>query len=209
MIPLYEARDSPLHRLPAWGKLLGLVVLALALSFMGTWWPGLAGVWVLVIAGYVVAQLGLQHLVGQVLAVRFVVVIMVASQLLFLPIPDALANTLRVLAVLLLAALVTLTTRMSDLLEALQRALAPLAHLGVPTAQISLTIALTLSTVPVIAAYAGQLRDAQLARTGRVRLVALVVPLLVVSLKHADELADALRARGLDERGPSGVSARG
>lgn len=198
MIALYRPGTSPLHRAPAWLKLVLLTGLILAISFAGTWWPGIAIAWALVALGYLVAGLGLGELARQVVVVRWLVLVMAVTQLVFLPIPDALANTLRVVAVIVLAALLTLTTRMSDLLDTLQAALAPFARIGVPTTQIGLTIALTITSIPVIASLAGQLRDAQLARTGTLRPGAFVVPLLVLSLKHADELADALRARGLD-----------
>lgn len=198
MIPLYRPGRSPLHRAPAWSKLVGLAVLALAISFTGTWWPGVAGAVLVVVLGYAIAGLGLGELARQVVQVRWLIVVMAASQLLFLPIEQAVSGTLRVTIIIVLAALLTLTTRMRDLLDTLDAALSPLGRLGVPTAHVSLTIGLTITTIPVIAALAGQLREAQLARCGRLRLRAFVVPLLVLSLKHADELADALRARGID-----------
>ncbi|MGO2111681.1 MAG: CbiQ family ECF transporter T component [Pseudoclavibacter sp.] len=198
MIALYRPGHSLLHRSPAWVKLAALAAIALAISFMGTWWPGLVGAAVVLSAAYLVAGLGLGELARQVLAVRWLVVVMAVSQLVFLPIPDALSNTLRVTIVIVLAALLTLTTAMSDLLDTLNAMLAPLGRLGVPTAQISLTIALAVTTIPVLASLSQQLLDAQRARMGRLQLGAFVVPMLVLSLKHADALADALRARGLD-----------
>lgn len=198
MIALYRPGDSLLHRAPPWLKLALLALLVLAISFTGVWWPGIAGACALVALGYLVAGLGIGELARQVVRVRWLVLVMAVSQLVFLPIPDALANTARVTIVVVLAALLTLTTRTSDLLDTLQGMLGPFERFGVPTAQIGLTIALTITSIPVIASLAGQLRDAQLARTGTVRPGAFVVPLLVLSLKHADELADALRARGVD-----------
>lgn len=198
MISLYRPGHSLLHRAPPWSKLLVLAVLALAISFTGTWWPGLIAVCSIVALGYLVAGLGLRELARQVVQMRWVILVMSASQLLFLPLDQAVSGTVRVTAVIVLAALLTLTTRTSDLLDTLESALAPISRFGVPTAQISLTIGLTITTIPVLASLGARLREAQLARTGRVRLQAFVVPLLVLSLKHADELADALRARGID-----------
>lgn len=198
MIGLYRPGTSPLHRAPAWAKLLVLAALVVAISLFGTWWPGVAGAAVLVAIGYLVAGFGLGELARQVMLIRWLIVIMAVSQLIFLPIPDALTNTARVIVVVVLAALLTLTTRMSELLDTLHAALRPLERVGVPTWQIGLTLSLAISSIPVLASLAGQVRDAQLARTGRVRLRAFVVPLLVLSLKHADALADALRARGVE-----------
>lgn len=198
MISLYRPGASLLHRAPAWLKLVTLAVLALAISLTGTWWLGIAAGCVIVAACYLISGLGLGELARQVVLVRWVVLVMAASQLAFLPLEHAITGTVRVTLVIVLAALLTLTTRTSDLLDALESAIAPLRRVGVPSAQISLLIALTITTIPVLAALGGQLRDAQIARTGRVQIRAFVVPLLVLSLKHADAVADALRARGLD-----------
>lgn len=197
MIALYRPGTSLVHRSPAWLKLLTLAGLVLGISFTGTWWPGIAAAWGIVVLGYLLAGLGVRELLRQVLLIRWLVLVMAVTQLVFLTVPDALANTLRVVSVIVLAALLTLTTRMGDLLDTLQAGLEPLQRVGVQTAQIGLTIALAVTSIPVIAGLAGQLRDAQLARTGKLRPAAFVVPLLVLSLKHADELADALRARGV------------
>ncbi|GGA56734.1 cobalt ABC transporter [Pseudoclavibacter endophyticus] len=197
MIALYRAGTSPLHRSPAWVKLAGLAAIAVAISFFGAWWPGLGGAAAAVVVGFLVAGLGWRELGRQMVGIRWLVLLLVASQLVFLPIPEALANTLRVTLVVLLAALLTLTTPMSELLDTLTAMLSPLERIGVPTAQVSLTIALAVTTIPVLASLSRQLLDAQRARTGRLRLRAFVVPMLVLSLKHADELADALRARGV------------
>jgi biotin transport system permease protein len=50
----------------------------------------------------------------------------------------------------------------------------------------------------VIAGFATDIRDAQRARGVRVGPHTAVVPLLVLSLKHSDELAEALAARGVE-----------
>jgi biotin transport system permease protein len=108
------------------------------------------------------------------------------------------ANIVRVVAVILLANLVTLTTRTDDLVDAIERALAPLRHLRVNPGRVALMLSMTITTIPVIAGYAAQIREAQRARGVPVAPLAFVVPLLVMALKHADDLADALTARGVD-----------
>ena len=105
-------------------------------------------------------------------------------------------STGRVLAVLLLASLLTLTTRMADLLEALHRLLRPLRRVGADPEAMALTISLTLATIPVIAGFAARVREAEQARDVRLG-VRTVVPLLVLALTHADEVGDALAARGM------------
>jgi biotin transport system permease protein len=87
---------------------------------------------------------------------------------------------------------------MTELLDTLEAALRPLRPLGVRPDRIALLLSLTISTVPLIAALATQLREALIARGRRGTSVRILFPLLVLTLQHADELTDALRARGLD-----------
>ena len=127
-----------------------------------------------------------------------IIVVMLVPQALFLSLPTAATNIIRVVVVILLAALVTLTTRTEDLIDAIEHALGPLRRLGVNPSRIALMLSMTIATVPVIAGFAVQVREAQRARGVPVRPLTFVVPLLVMALKHSDELADALTARGID-----------
>jgi len=196
MIALFRAGTSPLHRAPAGGKLLGLAVLAIAVSL----WPHtvstalgtLAGVMVL----YLVGGMSPREFAIQVWRARWIVVILAVTQLLFLGPEAALIGTTRVVAVVLLAALVTLTTPMGQLLAALQVTLTPLRRIGVDPWRVAFTVSLAIAAVPVVADLARQIRDAQRARGVRMGPYA-VVALLVLTLRHSDDVADALTARGL------------
>lgn len=103
---------------------------------------------------------------------------------------------MKVAALLLVAALVTMTTRMSDLLDVLQTVLRPLRRWGVDPEVVALTLSLTLTMVPVVAAFVHRLREAERARGVRLGPRA-AVPLLVLTLRHADRVGDALAARGV------------
>lgn len=197
MITLYSPGTGWLHRMPAGPKAAGVLVVVLAISLLPTsWWSaGVAAAVVLV--GYLASRLGMRELARQVIAVRWVIVITLVSQLLFLSTEAAFANTARVIATLLLAALLVLSTRVADLLDAFERGLLPFRRFGVDPARAALLLAVAINTVPVLARLAGTVRDAQRARGGRTGPVTLVVPFLVVALKHADELGEALTARGV------------
>ncbi|WP_308466782.1 energy-coupling factor transporter transmembrane component T family protein [Rathayibacter soli] len=200
MIGLYRQGTSPLHRMPAGPKILLLMAVALAITLtvtLDTLWL-LAAAAALVVAGYLVAALGIRELGRQVWVVRWIVAIMLVTQLVFLPWTTALLNVGRVVVVLVLAALVTLTTRIADLLDATERGLRPLERIGVNPRRVGLLLAMTITTIPVIAGFARAIREAQRARGGRLRVWSMAVPLLVLSLKHSDDLADALIARGVE-----------
>jgi biotin transport system permease protein len=197
MLTLYRPGTGWLHRASAGPKAAGLLVVVLAVSLLpSTFWA--AGVAAAVATvGYLVAGLGWRELGRQVFSVRWVIVITLAGQLLFLGTESAVANTSRVLAAVLLASLLVLTTRVSDLLDAFERGLHPFARFGLDPARVALVLAVAVNTIPVLARLAAGVREAQRARGGRMSLKGFVIPFLVVSLKHADDLGDALTARGV------------
>ena len=198
MIVLYRPGTSLLHRMPAGAKVLvfAALVLAIALTANSVWTLPTAGI--LAISLYLMAGLGMPTLLRQLYAARWIALVMLVTQVFFLPVLAAVSNTSRVLVVIVLAALITLTTRVPALLDATERALAPLRRFGVNPAGIGLILALTITAIPVIGGFAADIREAQRARGAPVRLQTFVVPLLVMSLKHSDELADALTARGIE-----------
>jgi len=200
VIALHREGSSFLHRAPAWAKLAGFAVFALVVSVLGGDPRVAVGAAAIVVAGYLLAGpgFGLPELWRQLLVARLLIVLVAVGQLLFLPLEAALTGTLRITGLIVGAALVTLTTPMSELLAAMERALAPLRFLGLPPDRVALAIAMTITSIPVVAAHAASVREAHVARGLPPRIHRVVVPVLVLSLKHADDLADAIRARGLD-----------
>lgn len=197
MITLYRPGTEWLHRMPAGPKAFGVLMLVLAVSLLPTtWWTAVVAIGVTT-ACYLVSGLGLRELGRQAASVRWIIAITFISQLIFLDLASAVSNTSRVAAAVLLAALLVLSTRIADLLDAFERGLRPLARLGVDPSRIALMLAVAINTVPVLARLAGTVREAQRARGVRSNPVRFVVPFLVVSLKHADELGEALTARGV------------
>jgi biotin transport system permease protein len=197
VITLYRPGHTWLHRSPAGPKSLGILVVVLAVSLLPTnWWTaGIAAA--VTVPGYLASGLGIRELGRQVISIRWIITITLVGQLIFLDIESAVANTSRMSAAVLLAALLVLTTPVTDLLDAFERALRPCARLGFDPARAALMLAVAINTVPVLARLAGTVREAQRARGARSTLFTFVVPFLVVALKHADELGDALTARGV------------
>jgi biotin transport system permease protein len=197
VITLYRPGTGWLHRAPAGPKALGILLVVLAISLLPTsWWTtGIAAA--VTVLAYLVSGLGLAELGRQLVLIRWIITITVIGQLLFVDIESAVSNTARIVAAILLAALLVLSTRVADLLDAFERALRPFGRFGVDPARIALMLAVAINTIPVLARLAAGVRDAQRARGVRSNPVTFVVPFLVVSLKHADELGDALAARGV------------
>jgi biotin transport system permease protein len=189
---------SPVHRLGAGTKLLGLCACSLVLLAVRT--PAGVGAAVVgVVVLYAAARLGPRALWSQVRPLRWFVPVLVAVQWATLgPVPATVLTT-RLVALVALAGLVTLTTPTSAILAALERALRPLRRLRVDAERTALVLALAVRSVPVVAALAAGVRDAQRARGREHDVRALAVPLVVGSLRRADALGEALRARGLDD----------
>ena len=196
MISLYRPGRSALHRAPAGAKLLGLALLALAMSLV----PGTLGVsalWLgVIVLAFAAGGYGPVTLARQLWAARWIVVLMVVTQPVFLTPEAAVVNTTRVVAVVLLAGLLTLTTRTEELLDALQRVLSPLRRFGVDPWRVGFMLSLTIALVPVIGDFARRVREAQQARDVR-RGVRGLVALRVMSRTHADDVSAALTARGI------------
>ena len=65
--------------------------------------------------------------------------------------------------------------------------------------RVGLLVALGVRSVAVIIELSREVRQAQLARGASASPLAFIVPLVVRTLRHADRLADALIARGIDD----------
>jgi biotin transport system permease protein len=191
---LYAHRDSPIHRLPAGAKLAALPIAGTLVFAV----PSLAlatGVLALTLLGYVAARLGPRMAWAQLRPVLFVLALIAAAQLWFGTPFDAALAALRLAALILLAALMTLTTRTADLVTVLERVLSPLRPLGVDPARVSLAISLTLRFIPMVAQIVEEVREAQAARGVRRSTLRLAVPVIVRLLKAGDEIAEAIDAR--------------
>ena len=103
----------------------------------------------------------------------------------------------RLMALAAFAHAVTLTTTTAEFTETLERGLAPFERLGlVDAGRVALTLTLALRFVPLIVEEAREIREAQAARGLSGSPLALVVPLVVRVLVRAEEVAQAIDARG-------------
>lgn len=196
MIPLYRPGRSPLHRLPAGAKLAALAVIAVAVSLFPHTVVSAIATLAATLGLFLLAGLGVGGWLRQVWATKWIIVLVAATQAIFLGPEAAFTGTSRIVAILLLAAAVTMTTPTGDMIEALRRALTPLRRVGVDPWRAAFTLSLTIAVIPVVASLSAQVREAQRARGVRLGPRG-IVTLLVLALRHADDMGDALTARGV------------
>ena len=157
MIQMYRPGTSIVHRMPAGAKLAIFAALAIGVSA----YPhdaGSIGVTVIgVCALFSLARLPLRVLAAEAWRLRW----LGGALWLFVSPLAAWISTARVLSLVLLASLLTITTRMGDLLGVLHRMLLPLRRLGVDADAVSMAISLTITMIPVVASFAHEIRDAQ------------------------------------------------
>jgi energy-coupling factor transport system permease protein len=196
--------STPVHRLWAGTKLLALAAVCLVLSVRPTW-QAEAVVGALLLVAFAVARVPRRALPAPGPAAWLVVAVLVALSLTADGLLVVLRFALLTALVVGAAALVGWTTSPGELAPALAQLGAPLRRLRLPVAEWCATIALGVRSLPLIAdevqtlRAAGRLRPAPRAESWRARLrrpVDLLVTAVVVSTLRADELGDAMAARG-------------
>jgi biotin transport system permease protein len=202
-LALYVPRASVVHRTPAGWKLLGLAglsVLVFAVPTLPVVTGALAAV---LVVGLVVARLPSAVLVRQARTVLWWLIAILALHTLLTDVLTGTLTALRLLTLVLAAAVVTATTRVTEMVAVVERVCRPLQWVGVRPARIGLVIAMALRFIPLISERAQRIREAQAARGGSVRglrgLTTMVVPLLVQVLQLAHTVSEALDARGADD----------
>ncbi|CAH2603692.1 Transmembrane component BioN of energizing module of biotin ECF transporter [Rhodovastum atsumiense] len=186
--------SSVLHRLPAAAKLLALAVAGTGLVLVEDWRAMLAA-FAGVVLLYPVARLSPLVPLRQLRPLLWLLGVLFLAQWVMEAWQLGLLVVLRLAALVLAADLVTRTTRTEAMIATLERGLGPFARFGVNPAKVALAISLALRFIPVIAEQAREIRDAQRARGLDRNPLALLLPLIVRTLRMAGDVADAIEAR--------------
>lgn len=195
MEPLYIQGERGLHRLPAGLKLAVLCVAGIALFLVHNVW-GLAAAFTLAVVLVWSTGVSAAACWRQIRGLVWVLIAIGGFAIVFQGWLAAAVVLLRIGALVGLALAVTLSTRTADLIAACERALSPLERLGwVDAGKVALALALTLRFVPEIWRHYQEIREAQAARGLARHPVALIVPLVVRTLKRAQQVAQAIDAR--------------
>ncbi|KRW93146.1 energy-coupling factor transporter transmembrane protein EcfT [Paracoccus sp. MKU1] len=196
MISLTSPVETRAHRWPAWLK-LGALCLASTGLFMVRDIAIHAVALVAVLALY--AAPGPVFLRAGLRSLRVMlpfVVILLGWHMVTGDMRLGLLITLRMVSLVALANLVTMTTGLEDLVDLIRRLTAPLRRLGLPTGALEIAVPLVIRFTPVLVARAETLAEAWRARSRRRPGWRLILPLTLQALDDADHVGEALRARG-------------
>ena len=113
---------------------------------------------------------------------------------------------IRILLMIGLTSLLTLSTMTTDINNGLEAVLSPLKLIKIPVSVFSLLISLTLRFIPTLMNESRKIMNAQASRgvdfnEGSIKqkvnqIISLLIPMFVVSFKRAEDLANAMDARG-------------
>jgi biotin transport system permease protein len=197
MKSLYVSGQSWLHRISPTKKIGFLALFSVALFFTRDYYLlGLA----LIFASFVLAQVGIsfRETIGRLLPVMLTIVAVAIFSAIFQTLDQALVTLLRLTSLTVLAAAITATVSIAEFMAVITRASLPFEKLGLVNAvDIGLSVGLVIRFVPEILSRYQALRDAHHARGLNVRAQTVIVPLIILTLKDADGIADAIDARGI------------
>lgn len=111
----------------------------------------------------------------------------------------------RLIVIVTMSTVLTLTTKPTDLNLGLERVLKPLKYVGISTEIMAMIISIALRYIPTLLDEANKIMLAQASRgvdfsEGKfkdkiMQIISLLVPMFIISFKRSDELADAMEAR--------------
>lgn len=217
----YLPGESLIHRLDPRSKILGLLLYGLALLLAPG--PGsLLTVGTLSLIGAALARLSWRYLWSQLRPLAIFLLVVLLMQAALTPGPPAaslgpvsftreglnlgLMAAGRVIFLLIAAALLTATTSPLSLAQGLQGLLSPGIIFKLPVEELTLMLTLAIRFIPTLVEEAERIMRAQAARGFSLErrslwkqgksLLPLLIPLFVGTLKRAEDLAQAMEARG-------------
>lgn len=197
----YLPGDGWLHRTPPGAKFAGLAALSLVVLLARSPWASLAVLGLVLLLG-VSARIPLRALVSPVRRVWLIIAFIALFHLVFSEPVTALRVVSTILACVLAAGLLMLTTPVTGLLAVFAALARPLRAFGADPDRVALTAALMVRSLPYLADLTAVTGDSARARGLERNLRARTVPVLLGAVKYATDTGRALDARGLGDPDP-------
>lgn len=217
----YFPGRSALHRMDPRAKILLTIAMIAAVFAAGTW-LGYVMLFAFAFAAIRVSGVGMKFVLRGLKPIFFIVVLTFLINIFFTTGGTALVHwkfinitdkglyaatrmALRLILLVLVTQLLTLTTSSIALTDAIEALLKPLSKIGFPAHEMAMMMSIALRFIPTLVEETDKIMKAQQARgadfesgnlIGRARaMLPLLVPLFVSAFRRADELAMAMEAR--------------
>lgn len=198
LVGVYQPGETLLHRLPVGVKVLGLGAFSLTVVLV----RDVRASWVFLAVALGLALLARVRLGVLARAARTVLlfaVFVAALQWWWYGRDKAIETLVDLVALALAAIVVSATTPVNAMLDALIRWVRPLRHVGVDPERVALTFALAIQSLPGTVTLALETRDAARARGLGRHPRAYLTPFVIRVVARAHETGDALHARGIGD----------
>lgn len=218
----YIPLDSPIHKMDPRAKILAMLLMLISV-FLPAGWIGygiIALVMVVVIKvskiDYKLIIKAFKPMLFMMLFLLIINIISINEGTLLISIGfihiylEAIIQTLfiatRLILMIMITTVLTVTTKPLDLTLGIEYLLNPFKKIGVPAHEIAMMISIALRFIPTIIEETMRIMNSQKSRgvdfeEGKLKekvlaIVSLIVPLFSVAFQRADELANAMEARG-------------
>jgi biotin transport system permease protein len=197
MQSLFVEGNSALHRLSARTKLVVLALLGVIL--FATTNIVILSLGVLATAAlYLGIGLPARQALARLKPIFLTILVVALFSLAFNPWHGAVVALLRLTSLMLFAASVTATTTITQFIDEIALLARPLERLGLVRADdVGLAVGLVVRFVPEILGRYHAIREAHAARGLKARPTTVLVPLIILTLRDADNIAAAIDARGI------------
>ena len=218
----YLPLDSPIHKLDPRAKIIAMLLMLIAV-FIPAGWIGYGIIAVILIIVLKMSKINLKFIVGSLKPMMFMMCFLLVVNILSIKDGVALINlgfltiysgailqtlyiVVRLALMIMITTTLTVTTKPLDLTLGIEYLLTPLKKIHVPAHEIAMMISIALRFIPTIIEETMRIMNSQKSRgvdfdEGSLKekisaIVSLIVPLFSVAFQRADELANAMEARG-------------
>lgn len=224
----YIPNDTWFHHLDPRFKVMALLFLLVAIFFPAGY-PGYGLMFVAIFIALKVSQLSFKNVLNALKPLLFMFIFLTIVNMFYLhggillvsigPIKiysEAISSTfyivVRLTLMIMVTTILTSTTKPLDLTLAIEDLLAPFQKIGVPSHVIAMLISIALRFIPDLVDETNRIMKAQESRgvdiaNGKFKeklmaILALVIPLIISAFQRAEDLANAMEARGYSPNKP-------
>ena len=197
LVGVYQPGHTALHRLPVGVKLAGLAAFSLTIVLVRSMPASLVFLG-LAVALALLGRVSLPSLLRAARGVLVVALLVAGLQWWLSGYAKAVETLVDLVTLALAAAVLSATTPVHAMLDAIVRWVAPLRRVGVDPERVALTFTLAIQALPGTITLAVETRDAARAR-GLRSPRAHLSPFVVRVIARAHETGDALAARGIGD----------